>query len=197
MQDGLSQVRWSVVGVCQRTLKRYMETLEEGSLTVMTVMKDGSLRVWRSVVSVRLRTLRKKWETLRNRVSYNQNGSAGRTVVGMTVRRRCPLEDTWKKWETFRNRVSDNQNGCAGDVPSWERWSVACVRLWTLGKNWTVGCWGCWNGPYDGPSWVRRSVIGVSFCHSVTELRMPHSSSVTHMEYLVLTYIFLPKHLVN
>ena len=75
----------------------------------------------------------------------------------------------------------------------WEGRSVACGHWLTLGENWTVGCWGCWNGPYDYPSWVQRSVIGVSLCHLVKELRMPHSSSLTYVEYLVLIYMLLTK----
>ena len=41
---------------------------------------------------------------------------------------------------------------------------------------------------YEGLSWVR---LGVSFCHSVTELGMPQSSPMTQMELLVLTYMCL------
>ena len=48
------------------------------------------------------------------------------------------------------------------DGPSWERWSVACIRWWTLGENvqWDIG-----TDPmtvrrgYDGPSSGSRSVI--------------------------------------
>ena len=36
-------------------------------------------------------------ETLRKWVSDRHDGCAGRTVDGMTVRRRCPSEGTWKK----------------------------------------------------------------------------------------------------
>ena len=39
---------------------------------------------------------------------------AGRTIKGMTVRRRCTSEGTWKKMETLRTRVSENHDGCAG-----------------------------------------------------------------------------------
>ena len=61
-----------------------------------------------------------------------------------------------------------------------------------------ISCWvgsGCWlmtqRVPDDGPFHMRRSVIGISFFYSVTVLRMPQSSHVTQMEYLVLTYMFL------
>ena len=57
-------------------------------------MQDGQSQVRWSVVGVRQRTLEKKMETLRRGVSDCHNGHAGRTVVGMTVRRTRPFEDT-------------------------------------------------------------------------------------------------------
>ena len=45
-----------------------------------------------------LKDTKKKRETLRKRVSHNQNGCEGQTVVGMTVHHMCPLKDTRKRW---------------------------------------------------------------------------------------------------
>ena len=74
----------SVVG----QLENFWRPLLEGSLTIMTVKQDGPSLVRRSVVRFHRRTLRKCWETLRNRVSDNQNGCEGRTVVKTMVRHR-------------------------------------------------------------------------------------------------------------
>ena len=58
------------------------------------------------------------------------------------------------------------------DGPSRARLSVVEVIDGYLEKiNWN---W--WDGPHDGPSRPRRSVDGVSFCPSVTELGMLLSS---------------------
>ena len=66
----------------------------DGSLTIMTVVKDGLSRARRSIVDFPKKIHRKRWETLRNRVTDNQNGYAGWTVVPTTVHRMCPLVDT-------------------------------------------------------------------------------------------------------
>ena len=55
-------------------------------------------------------------ETLRREVSDRHDICVGWTIEGMTVRRRCPLEDTYKNLETLRKRVCDNQNGCSGQT---------------------------------------------------------------------------------
>ena len=55
---------------------------------------DGPSYRRRSVVSVRRRTLGKCWDTLSRGVSDHHDGLAGRIVVGMTVRRTRPFEDT-------------------------------------------------------------------------------------------------------
>ena len=97
MQDGPSQAGQSVVGVRQRKLKKIWRPLGEGSLTIITIMQDGLSRVQRFVIVVRKRKHRKSMETLKRGVSDRHNDYARWTVVSMTVRRRCPLEDTWKK----------------------------------------------------------------------------------------------------
>ena len=62
----------------------------------MTVKQDGPSWVWWTVVRVRRWTLRKWWENLRGGFSDYHDGRAGRTVVGVTVRRKWPSLDTWK-----------------------------------------------------------------------------------------------------
>ena len=80
----------SVVG----HLEDFWRPLLEGSLTIMTVVQDGTSWVRRSVVSVRRWTLGKFLETLVRGVFDHHDGRAGRTVVCMTVRRKCPSLDT-------------------------------------------------------------------------------------------------------
>ena len=74
MQDGPSQVRWSVVDSRRRTLEKKMETLRKGSLIIMTVMQDGPSWVRRSVTCVR-------W----NRVLWLLERTLRQSVVGTTV----------------------------------------------------------------------------------------------------------------
>ena len=68
----------------------YMENPEGKSLTSMTVYAGRTV----VIMTIRCGTLRKSMETLRKGVSDRHNGYAGKTIEFMTVRRRCPFEDT-------------------------------------------------------------------------------------------------------
>ena len=131
-----------------------MENPEGESLTSMTVC------VGRTVTGTMgcRRTLGRNMETHRRRVSDRHDGHAGRTVVGMTVRHMCPLEDTLKKWETLRNKVSNNQNGCAG----WTFIGTTVPRMCPLVDTWRKLVSGVL-GLLERTQW--RSVVGTTVSH--------------------------------
>ena len=68
----------------------YIENPEGESLTSMTVCAGLTV----TCTTVHRRTLGKNLEAYRRGVSDRNDGQAGRTIVGMTVRHMCPLKDT-------------------------------------------------------------------------------------------------------
>ena len=159
-------------------------------MTDTTFVQDGPSRAWQFVVDVRKQALRKSMETLRIWVSDRHDGFAEHTIEGITVRRRCTQEDTEKKvGDPQKKGLRQPEQLCRTNRRGNDGLSHVFVGV-NLEKTYGGMLEQNLLRFFMGTTVRHRGLV----CHSVTELGMPQSSPMTHIGYLVITYMFLTEY---